>query len=126
MVANVVRLAAAAILLLAGVGASSFAQTVAPLYDEGGNLRLPDGYEKWVFVGSNLGLAYKSGAAAMTALEIERATTQLFHNIYIDPAAYATFVETGRFPDPTMLIMENYTAEAKDTGGVLTEGVFNG
>jgi hypothetical protein len=126
MIAHLARLACAATLLVAAAGASGIAQTVTPTYDADNKLRLPEGYEKWVFVGSNLGLAYKRRAPAMTALEAERANPQLFHNIYIDPAAYAAFLDTGRFPDPTVLVMENYTAEAKDTGGVITAGFFNG
>ncbi|UVK35732.1 cytochrome P460 family protein (plasmid) [Mesorhizobium sp. AR10] len=111
--------------LLIGMAGSATAQT-APTYDASGNLVLPPSYENWVFVGSNLGLAYKSGAAAMTALEATRADSQVFHNIYIDPTAYAAFVKTGVFPDPTILIMENYAAEDKDSGGVLNGGTYNG
>lgn len=97
-----------------------------PTYDVGGRLLLPDNYETWIFVGSNLGLGYLPDAVAMTAVESQRAEDRAFHNIYIDPAAYAAFVQTGAFPDPTVFVMENYHAEARDPGGVLNEGEFNG
>jgi hypothetical protein len=84
------------------------------------------GYETWVFVGSNLGLAYKSEVSAMTARESERAEQQAFHNVFMDSASFAKFIETGTFPDPTILMMELYLAENKDPGGVLSQGVFNG
>ena len=98
----------------------------SPAYDVGGRLLLPDNYENWIFVGSNLGLEYLPNAVAMTAVESQRAESRVFHNIYIDPAAYAAFIQTGAFPDPTVFVMENYQTEAKDPGGVLNEGVFNG
>lgn len=112
--------------LLIGTAGLAMAQNDSPTYDPAGNLLLPKGYESWTFVGSNLGLAYKSGITAMTALEAQRAENQVFHNIYIDPAAYAAFTKTSKFPDPTILVMELYAAEAKDAGGVLNEGVYNG
>ncbi|MDW9670844.1 hypothetical protein GOB27_30420 [Sinorhizobium meliloti] len=112
--------------LLVVLQANSASPQTAPAYDAEDQFLLPNGYETWVFVGSNLGLEYKSGVAAMTASETRRAEEQAFHNIYIDPAAYAEFVRSGTFPDPTILIMENYVAEARDDGGILKEGVFNG
>ncbi|MBY5560564.1 cytochrome P460 family protein [Rhizobium leguminosarum] len=117
---------AAALCTIATFGQPSLAKTIFPEYDASGRLKIPQGYENWVFVGSNLGLAYKPDAVAFTAQEAERAGHQLFHNIYIDPAAYAEFVRAGTFPDPTILVMENYAAETKDAGGVLSEGFFNG
>jgi len=55
------------------------------------------------------------------------AQEQLFHNVYIDPEAYAHFAATRQFPDPTILVMEIFKADAKDPkDGVLTKGVFNG
>ncbi|NEI59426.1 hypothetical protein GR200_30825 [Rhizobium leguminosarum] len=116
---------AVALLTIATFG-PSLAQTIFPEYDASGRLKIPQGYENWVFVGSNLGLAYEPGAVAFTAQEAERAENQLFHNIYIDPAAYAEFVRTGTFPDPTILVMENYAAETKDAGRILSKGFFNG
>jgi hypothetical protein len=88
---------------------------------------VPKGFETWVFVGSNLGLAYEEELAAMTSLEAERANTQVFHNIYINPEAYEYFVANKAFPDPTVLIMDIFTAaDRADPNGVLSQGVFNG
>lgn len=98
------------IALLAAVVTSviypAVAQEALPAYDSAGNLKLPSGYQTWVFVGSNLGLAYKDEIPEATQRESARALTQTFHNIYIDPAAYAAFAKTGEFPDPTVLVME--------------------
>jgi hypothetical protein len=103
------------------------AQSSAPQYAPGGNLLTPVGFETWVFVGSNLGMAYKNELPTMTALEASRAEKQFFHNVYLAPQAYAQFVATKKFPDLTVLVMEVFTAADKDPkGDVLAKGVYNG
>jgi hypothetical protein len=98
----------------------------APQYNAAGELLTPTGFETWVFVGSNLGLGYKSELALTTAKENAHAEAQVFHNIYINPEAYAHFVATHEFPDRTVLVMEVFTAADKEPKGVVTKGVFDG
>jgi hypothetical protein len=86
----------------------------------------PTGFETWVFVGSNLGLDYKHDLPVTTALENAHAEKQVFHNIYINPEAYAHFVATREFPEPTIVVMEIFAAADKEPKGVLSQGVFNG
>ena len=57
--------------------------------------------------------------------EAKRADNQLFHNVYISPEAYAHFAATKEFPDPTVLVMEVFTAGDKQQQPVLSTGVFN-
>jgi hypothetical protein len=108
-----------------------------PRYTADGQLVAPVGYQSWVFVGSNLGLAYRSELRTRT--ETERSTTNppteradqpreamQFHNVYINPEAYAHFVATGEFPDPTILVMDRYSAADKEPRGIVSSGVFNG
>jgi hypothetical protein len=122
----------AAFVGLAGVAWITLAPQVkgqsgtAPQYTSDGDLRTPAGYDTWVFVGSNLGLDYKHDLPVTTALENAHADKQVFHNIYINPEAYAHFVATKEFPDPTILIMEIFAAAEKEPKGVLASGVFNG
>src|SRR5689334_13295636 len=85
--ATFVALAAVAIVACAG-GARSQGAGNGPQYTADGRLKLPVGFETWVFVGSNLGLAYKEEMPANTRTEALRATRQQFHNIYINPEAY--------------------------------------
>ena len=72
-----------------------------PQYDTAGQLRRPEGYRDWKFVGANYGMGYT--AAAPDAKE-----TPAFHNVYIQPEAFREFAATGRFPDKTVLVMEVY------------------
>jgi hypothetical protein len=117
-------LAAAALLVFVPQVRSQ--STTAPQYNAKGELQTPTGFETWVFVGSNLGLGYKDDLAVTTAKETAHADQQVFHNIYINPEAYAHFVATHEFPDPTVLVMEIFTAADKEPKGVVTKGVFDG
>jgi uncharacterized protein (TIGR03067 family) len=69
----------------------------------------PDGYREWVFVGSSLGLGYEEGKKQPGQLE--------YKNVYIDPAAYRAYKQTGAFPQGTVLVLETATgAEKKEPG----------
>ena len=98
----------------------------APQYNSGGQLLLPADFETWVFVGSNLGLAYREELPESTAAEADRATHAFFHNVYIDRRAYDYFAEHRSFPDRTMLVMEIFAAQDKEPKAILTAGKFNG
>ena len=102
----------------------------APKYTADGQLLAPAGYEAWVFVGSNLGLAYRRDLPVSTGVEARRADRRAdrpqFHNVYINPDAYKRFLATGEFPDPTILVMDRFVAADKEPKGIVTEGVFNG
>jgi hypothetical protein len=119
-------LAAFAGIALAPSVRSQGQSSTVPQYTANGDLQTPSGYETWVFVGSNLGLAYKHDLAVTNAQEIAHADQQVFHNIYINPEAYAHFVATHEFPEPTILVMDIFTATDKEPKDVLTAGVFNG
>jgi hypothetical protein len=98
----------------------------APQYTPSHELIAPADYTTWVFVGSNIGLAYKPDTPMMTARETTRAEKQQFHNVYITPEAYAFFLQNKQFPDLTVLVMEKFVAMDRDTKGVLATGMFNG
>ena len=77
----------------------------------------PEGYRKWVFVGSSLGLSYADAPEEMPAHRDD-----LFHNVYIDPVGYTEFSDTGEFPDGTVMVMELATAEVMSEPGL--EGTY--
>ena len=110
---------------LASLSSAVSQSAATPQYAPDGRLKVPVGFETWVFVGSNLGLAYKAELTAMTATEATRAAPQLFHNVYINPEAYEHFRRTKTFPEPTILVMEVFSAASKESD-ILSSGVFNG
>ena len=94
---------------------------------DGKQLKLPVGFETWVFVGSNLALGYKDEAAANTRLEATRSQQQQqFHNIYINPEAYAYFLANKEFPDKTVLVMDVFNSADREPQDILKSGSYNG
>ncbi len=122
-------LAGAAALCFALAASSPHAQgqvADGPRYGSSGDLLLPNGFETWVFVGSNLGLSYTPDAAKAASAPPPRAPRQQFHNVSINKAAYDYFLANNRFPDGTVLVMQVFEAADKETKGVLASGKFNG
>jgi hypothetical protein len=97
-----------------------------PQYTKEGNLIRPKQFQNWIFVGSNLGLGYNEELTANTPRAKVRETLGEYHNIYISPEAYASYVRDKTFPDKTVLVMDVYSAETKEPQGVVTAGSFNG
>lgn len=81
------------------------AQTSGPQYDSTGALLRPKNFETWVFVGASTGLSYQAGSTSNGI--------GLFHNVYTRPEAYRTYLETGLFPEKTMLVLAIYEPAQK-------------
>jgi hypothetical protein len=95
------------------LGATSFGDAPAKpaaQFEGKETLLRPQDYREWVFVGSSLGLRYEEGKKAPQELE--------YKNIYIDPAAYRAYRETGAFPQGTVLILESAAGEEKKEPGL--------
>jgi hypothetical protein len=109
-------------------GRDSAATTkTGPQYTAQGELKRPAGYETWVFVGSNLGLEYSDDASKAKPPATDRekkSKTGNFHNVYINPEAYAHYVKTGTFPENTVLILDIFKAEEREPRNIVTEGTF--
>lgn len=113
------RFAVAVAVALAGgafAGEEGSGDMVTPQYNDEGALILPVDFREWVFVGASLGLSYTQEEAAE-----ER---RLFHHVYMQPEAYRHYVDTGKFVDKTMLVMENYSAGKKESNALHGEKEF--
>ncbi|MBI4664226.1 MAG: cytochrome P460 family protein [Verrucomicrobia bacterium] len=102
-------LSLAAVLFLGSTAASEKPPAV---FEGKDTLLRPEGYRQWVFVGSALGLEYSPNEEKQTSSNLE------YKNVYIDPAAFKAFSETGRFPDGTMFVLETASAETKNEPGL--------
>jgi hypothetical protein len=104
----------------------------APEYNEAGELKRPTGYETWVFVGSNLGIEYGDAAANEKPPEKEKTEAKRpgkganFHNVYINPEAFAHYLKTGKFPEKTVLVLDIFKAEEREPRKIVAEGLFPG
>src|SRR3954447_9549557 len=103
----------AALLFPVFLGATMFgaepARTAAQFEGKDTLLR-PEGYREWVFVGSSLGLRYDEGKQQTGSPE--------YGNVYIDPAAYRAYKQTGAFPEGTVFILEHAAGEEKKEPGL--------
>jgi hypothetical protein len=70
-----------------------------PRYTNGTSLIRPANYREWPFLGSSLGLAY-------TQLSDAAKAAPPFANVFVNPSSYRSFMQTGKWPDGTMLILE--------------------
>jgi hypothetical protein len=72
---------------------------IVPHYTAAGELIRPTDYHLWVFVGASLGMSYEEPGK-------EKADGPgIFGNVYLEPTAYRQYVETGKFPEKTMLAL---------------------
>lgn len=70
-----------------------------PQYTTDGKLIRPANYREWQFVTAGLGMTY--GPAANAAGRPPR-----FDNVFVNPSSYRSFMQTGKWPDKTMFILE--------------------
>lgn len=73
----------------------------------------PEGYREWVFVGSSTGLNYMPNPAPSSANSRED-----YKHVYINPAAYREFAQTGKFPEGTVMVLEIASAAVKSEPGL--------
>ena len=74
----------------------------APQFTKDNELIRPTDYREWVYLSSGLGMSY-----APSAMEMEPA----FDNVFVHPAAYRAFLESGKWPDKTIFVLENRSAQ---------------
>ncbi len=61
-----------------------------PQFTADGKLVRPEGYRRWVFVSSGLGMSYSQKASD---------DMQMFTNVFVNPASYDYFLAHGTWPD---------------------------
>jgi hypothetical protein len=84
-----------------------------PHYTADGALVRPEGIDRWVTVGTSLGLGYtdRTGGGG-----------RMFHGVSLEPSAYEAVGRTGRFPRGTMLAL--VLAPAAERVAPAREGSF--
>ena len=84
----------------------------APQFAPGNRLQLPPDYRQWVWLSSGLGMNYGPIGA--------HEENPSFDNVFVNPASYRAFLDTGTWPEGTMFILENRASASKgsiNTGG---------
>jgi hypothetical protein len=68
---------------------------------------LPKHYREWTFVTSGLGMTY--GPAGTS----DGGGNPRFDNVFVNPSTYKAFLQTGKWPDKTVLILEVRGSDSK-------------
>jgi len=92
---------------------------LAQNYIGGDQMAVPADYRQWVFLTSSLDLNYNTAATP---------SHHMLDNVFVDPASYKAFLNSGTWPDKTVLIKENRMAESAGTlskSGQFQVGVMN-
>jgi hypothetical protein len=72
-------------------------------FDAEGHLIVPEDIDRWVFLGSSLGMGYSQA-------NFDPDSPGMFQVVRIEPTAYAAFLETGHFVDGTMIALDFHGA----------------
>jgi hypothetical protein len=81
-------------------------------YTADAQLKFPTHYREWVYLTSGFDMSYSPSAHHM------------FDNVFVNPEAYKAFIETGTWPDKTMLVLEVRGAVGK--GSINQKGNYQG
>ncbi len=88
----------------------------APSYTVGGDLLPPTNYREWIYLTSGIDMSYSP--------KPEMRDHSMFDNVFVNPAAYRSFLATGTWPDKTILVLE--VREARSKGSINQTGHFQG
>jgi hypothetical protein len=75
----------------------------SPRYSASGALAFPQNYREWVYLSSGLDMSYSAQAATMDHSTMDHS---MFDNVFVNPAAWAAFKQSGHWPDKTVFAME--------------------
>jgi Cytochrome P460 len=87
-----------------------------PRYTSSGRMLRPDNYREWVYLSSGLGMSY-SPQATMSG-------NPPFDNVFVTPAAYRAYMQTGTWPDKTAFVLEVRASQTR--GSINKRGQFQG
>lgn len=86
----------------------------APSYAANGEMQPPANYREWVYLSTGIDMSYSP-----KAMQTDHST---FDNVFVDPAAYRSFLATGTWPDKTVMVLE--VRGAKKKGSINQRGQF--
>lgn len=100
ILAAVVLLTTAALLKSAPLQPAS-----GPEYTSDAQLKLPENYREWTYLTTGFDMSYNPAMSGMDH--------HMFDNVFVNPESYKSFVQTGTWPDKTMLVLESRAGVGK-------------
>ena len=76
-------------------------------------IKFPENYRQWVYLTTGFDMSYNP------AMSMDH---HMFDNVFVNPESYKAFVETGTWPDKTMLVLE--VRGAKGKGSINQKGSY--
>ena len=92
LLAAVVVLCSASLLEIAPPAAG-----FGPEYTSDAQMKLPENYRQWVYLTTGFDMSYNP---------VQQMDHHMFDNVFVNPESYAAFLQTGTWPDKTMLVLE--------------------
>lgn len=74
----------------------------------------PANYREWIYLSTGIDMSYSPNA-----MQMDHST---FDNVFVNPAAYRSFLATGTWPDKTVMVLE--VRGAKNKGSINQRGHF--
>ena len=74
------------------------------VFNDDGDLIVPDNMDEWIFLGSSLGMGYSQ-------VDFDPDSPGMFQIVRMEPTAYRAFRKTGQFVDGTMISLYFYGSQ---------------
>jgi hypothetical protein len=74
-----------------------------PGYADDGRMKFPAQYREWIYLSSGIDMSY-------SPMSMDHS---VFDNVFVNPESYRSFLETGTWPDKTVLVLEVRGAQSK-------------
>src|SRR6202049_2058172 len=81
--------------------------TSGPEYTSDAQLKFPENYREWVYLTTGFDMSYNP------AMQMGH---HMFDNVFVNPESYKAFLETGTWPDKTIMMLE--VRGAQDRGSL--------
>jgi hypothetical protein len=94
-------------------------QADGPQYTAEGRVMLPQRYREWPLIGTGLNMTYGPAGDSL-------GDSPPFTNVFVNPSSYRSFVETGKWPDRTVFVLEIRSGFEVHRGEGGTSGWFQG
>jgi len=86
---------------------------IGPEYTSDARLKLPEQYRDWVYLSTGFDMSYNP------AMQMDH---HMFDNVFVNPEAYKAFLQTGTWPDKTVLVLE--ARGARNKGSINQKGNY--
>ncbi len=89
--------------ILIGLAMAAAMWAQQPQFTKDNKLVKPADYREWIYLSSGLGMTYGGGQGSPA--------NPLFDNVFVNPPAYKAFMQTGKWPQGTIFVLEVRNAE---------------